>query len=157
MRPHSCQCRGAAELPHPPSHVPPWEQESSGSDSQTPRHQASIYQLLYWAPGETSTPRGHPPASVTYSWVHSPIGLLPMPEPGTLVSLGHGKPWALGPSKETSVNSSLRHCPHGQTIFLFSLAPQRSGLAGDRERTELGRGSGPPGDLCCWELPRSRL
>lgn len=85
------------------------------------------------------------------------VGLLPGPEPGTLVSLGHGKAWALGPSQEVSLASSLRHCPKGQTSSSCSLALQRSGLAGGRERAQLGRRAGAPGSLYCWEQPRSSL
>lgn len=62
-----------------------------------------------------------------------------MLEPATLVSLGHGKARALGPSKEASVDSILRRCPHGQTISSFSLAPQRSGLAGRQGKDQAGQ------------------
>lgn len=113
------------------------------------RHQAAICQLLHWAPWETSTPRrGYPLASVTHSWACSAVGLPPRPEPGALVSPGHGEAWLLGPTQEASLASDLRHRPQGQTISSLSLALQKSGLGAGGERADLGRGQGLQ-VLCC--------
>lgn len=119
--------QGAAALPCPPS-------TSRNLLDQIPRLPGTRQPSTSCCAG----PRGRHPhrgeathLPVTYSWAHSTVGLPPLPEPGALVSPGHGKAWALGSSKEASLDSSLRHCPQGQTISSLSLALQRSGLAED--------------------------
>ena len=97
-------------------------------DSQAPGSHLPAAAL---APGETSTPRrGHPLTSETHSWACRAVGLLPRPEPGTLVSPGHGKAWVLGPTQEASLASGLKQHPQGHSLSSLSLALRKSGLVG---------------------------
>ena len=110
-------------------------------DSQAPGSHLPAAAL---APGETSTPRrGHPLTSETHSWACRAVGLLPRPEPGTLVSPGHGKAWVLGPTQEASLASGLKQHPQGHSLSSLSLALRKSGLVGSWHSWASGGRGGP--------------